>query len=269
MKHLCLILSLSLALLAPASAQEKKSKPLTPGGVWPKGSMERPRPRVIQPPGHSTQDQAGKAPSDAVIFFDGKDLSKWRSQKKSENGKDDARWKVEDGYMEVVRGTGGIQTRDEIEGDAQWHIEWRTPDEVKGNSQGRGNSGVFIGGFPEVQVLDSYENDTYPDGQAAALYSQYPPMVNASRKPGEWQTYDIIVVRQKKDEKGQVTQPGSITVLHNGIVVHFAREIGGKNPKGGLALQDHGNPVRYRNIWARQLNLVDPDSEGTPPPKQK
>lgn len=227
--------------------------------------MDRPRPRVVDPPSFSTQEKAGKAPSDAVVFFDGSDLSAWKSQKKSEDGKDAARWKVENGYMEVVRGTGSIQTREEIEGDAQWHIEWATPEEVKGNSQGRGNSGVFIGGFPEVQVLDSYDNDTYPDGQAASLYGQHPPMVNACRKPGEWQTYDIIVVRQKKDESGKVTEPGSITVLHNGIVVHFARQKGGQRPSGGLSLQDHGNPVRYRNIWARKINLVDPGSEGTSP----
>lgn len=239
---------------------------MTPGGIWPRGSMDRPRPRVVDPPGFSTQEKAGQPPSDAVVFFNGSDLTKWRSQKKSEAGKDNAKWKVENGYMEAVRGSGGIQTREEIKGDAQWHIEWRAPDEVKGNSQGRGNSGVFIGGYPEVQVLDSYQNDTYPDGQASALYSQYPPMVNASRKPGQWQIYDIIVVRQKKDDQGKVTQTGSITVLHNGIVVHFAREAGGQNPAGGLALQDHGNPVRFRNIWARKINLINPDSEGTKPP---
>lgn len=260
------LLVVTIALLATSSGQEKKPQPLTPGGKWPKGSMERPRPRVVDPPGFSTQEKAGRAPSDAVIFFDGKDLSKWRSQKKSDDGNDAARWKIEEGYMEVVKGTGGIQTRDQIEGDAQWHIEWSTPTEVKGSSQGRGNSGVFIGGFPEVQVLDSWQNDTYPDGQAASLYSQYPPMVNASRGPGQWQTYDIIVVREKKDGEGKVTAPGSITVLHNGVVVHFARQIGGKSPQGGLGLQDHGNPVRFRNIWARKINLVDPESEGTPPP---
>lgn len=240
-----------------------KPKPLAPGGVWARHSMDRPRPRVVTPPA------PGKAPSDAVVFFDGSDLSKWRSAKPSEDGGATAKWKVENNYMEVVPGTGVIQTRDEIDGDAQWHIEWATPAEVKGNGQGRGNSGVFITGFPEVQVLDSYNNDTYPDGQAAGLYGQYPPMVNASRKPGEWQAYDIIVIRQKKDDKGKVSQPGSITVLHNGIVVHFARQVGGHHPRGGLGLQDHGNPTRFRNIWARKINLVNPDSEGTPPPEKK
>lgn len=258
------LLSLSSALLM--GEDKPKPGPLTPGGVWPKGSMERPRPRVVDPPGFSSQETAGQPPSDALVFFDGTDLSGWKAQRKSDDGSEAAAWKVENGYMEVVKGTGPIQTKEQIEGDAQWHVEWCTPSEVKGNSQGRGNSGVFIGGYPEVQVLDSYQNDTYPDGQASALYSQYPPMVNASRKPGEWQTYDIIVIREKKDEKGKVTQPGSITVLHNGIVVHFARETGGKTPAGGLSLQDHGNPVRYRNIWARKINLIDPDSEGTPPP---
>lgn len=257
----------ALGVSTDLSAQDrKKSKPMAPGGKWARGSMERPRPRVVEPPGFTTQDQAGQAPSDAVVFFDGTDLSQWRSQKQSEDGNDAAKWKIENGYMEAVKGSGGIQTREQVEGDCQWHIEWRTPSEVTGKSQGRGNSGVFIGGFPEVQVLDSYQNDTYPDGQASALYGQYPPMVNACRKPGEWQTYDIIVVREKKDENGKVIQPGSLTVLHNGIVTHFAREVGGKSPAGGLALQDHSNPVRFRNIWARKINLVDPDSEGTPPP---
>jgi hypothetical protein len=125
---------------------------------------------------------------------------------------------------------------------------------------------VFIGGFPEVQVLDSCDNPTYPDGQAAALYGQYPPMVNASRKPGEWQTYDIIVERQRRDAKGTVTKPARITVIHNGIVVQWAREFDSPAQEGDLALQDHGNPVRYRNVWVRPINLVDPDSEGTPAP---
>jgi len=264
---LSLTLSLSLCALHAQAQQPPKEKPMTPGGEWPRGSMERPRPRVVTPPTASTQEAAGKAPSDAVVFFDGADLSKWKSDKKNDAGDDAAKWKVENGHFEIVKGTGGIRTRDEIEGDCQWHIEWATPAEVSGNSQGRGNSGVFIGGFPEVQVLDSFDNDTYPDGQAASLYNSYPPLVNASRKPGEWQTYDIIVVRPKKDANGQ-TIPASLTVLHNGVVVHFARPVG-TGVKGGLSLQDHGNPVRFRNIWARKINLVNPDSEGTPPPAKK
>lgn len=224
------------------------------------------------PPGFSTQETAGRAPSDAIVLFGGSDLAKWKrdGRKAAAEGADDkALWKVENGYFEVVPKSGSIRTREKIAGDQQWHIEWATPSEVVGNSQGRGNSGVFIGGFPEVQVLDSYENDTYPDGQAAGLYGKFPPMVNASRKPGEWQTYDIIIERQRKDATAAVAKKASITVLHNGIVVQWRRDIDTAAQESDLGLQDHGNPVRYRNIWVRPLNLTDPDSEGTPPPAKK
>jgi hypothetical protein len=205
-------------------------------------------------------------PSDAIVLFDGKDLSKWKQGKKSESGDDAARWKVENGYVEVVPKTAFLRMREKIKGDVQWHIEWASPSEVKGDGQGRGNSGVFISGFPELQVLDSFENDTYPDGQAGALYGNYPPLVNASRKPGEWQTYDIIVERQRKDASGKEIKKARISVIYNGVVVQWCREFDSSEPEGDLALQDHGDPVRYRNIWVRPLNLTDPDSEGTPPP---
>ncbi len=256
---------------APAAAEPRKEN-LAPGGKWKHADMDRPRPRVITPPGFPSQAAPGQKPSDAIALFDGTDLSKWKRDKRKEDaeGADDkALWKVENGYFEIVPRSGSIRTREKIAGDTQWHIEWATPEEVKGSSQGRGNSGVFIGGFPEVQVLDSYENDTYPDGQAAGLYGQYPPMVNASRKPGEWQTYDIIVERQRKDDKGAVVKKARISVIHNGIVVQWGREFDGGTPDGDLGLQDHGNPVRYRNIWVRPINLTDPDSEGTPPPPKK
>ena len=254
-----------------AKAAEPKKENLAPGGKWKHGDMSRPRPRVITPPGMSTQAAPGQPPSDAIVLFDGKDLSKWkRDMRKDDTASDDrALWKVEDGYFEVVPKTGYIRTREKIAGDTQWHLEWAAPSEVKGNSQGRGNSGVFIGGFPEVQVLDSFENDTYPDGQAAGLYGNYPPMVNASRKPGEWQIYDIIIERQRKDEKGAVVKKARISVIHNGIVVQWGREFDSGAQDGDLGLQDHGNPVRYRNIWVRPINLTDPDSEGTPPPEKK
>lgn len=245
---------------------DANQKDLAPGGKWKHGDMNRPRPRVITPPGWGSQASPGVAPSDAVVLFDGQDLSKWKQDKALPGAGDNAAWKVENGYFEVVPKTGYLRTRDKFAGDTQWHIEWAAPSEVKGKSQGRGNSGVFLTGFPEVQVLDSYENDTYPDGQAAGLYGQYPPMVNASRKPGEWQTYDIIVERQKKDAAGKVIKRARISVIHNGIVVQWSREFDSPFQEGDLALQDHGNPVRYRNIWVRRLNLTDPDSEGTPPP---
>ncbi len=265
----------SILNCAAADPEPKPAEPhkenLAPGGKWKHNDMDRPRPRVITPPGYTTQEAPGQKPSDAIALFDGKDLAKWKRDKRKEDAEgasDEAPWKVENGYFEVVPHSGYIRTRDKFEGDSQWHIEWAAPVEVKGNSQGRGNSGIFIGGFPEVQVLDSYENDTYPDGQAAGLYGVYPPMVNACRKPGEWQTYDIIVERPKKDEKGAVVKKARISVIHNGIVVQWGREVGG-GMDGDLGLQDHGNPVRYRNIWVRPINLTDPDSEGTPPPEKK
>lgn len=236
----------TVSLCAEDAAQVATSK----SGKWGKEKIESHRPAVVVPPGHTTDKKPGAVPSDAIVFFDGKDLSKWK-------GKNDTPgWVVKDGFMEVVRGTGTVETREQVEGDCQWHVEWCTPAEVKGNSQGRGNSGVFIGGYPEVQVLDSFENDTYPDGQASSLYKRSVPLVNASRGPGKWQTYDIICIREKKDAEGKVLEPGSITVLHNGVVTQFAVQEGGKQSAGGLKLQDHGNPVRYRNIWARKLNVA-------------
>lgn len=269
-------LASSLLACAAADPATKLAEPpktnLAPGGKWKHGDMDRPRPRVITPPGISTQAAPGQKPSDAIALFDGADLSKWKRDKRKEDaeGADDkALWKVTDGYFEIVPRSGSIRTREKFAGDTQWHIEWAAPEEVKGSSQGRGNSGVFIGGFPEVQVLDSFENDTYPDGQAGGLYGQYPPMVNASRKPGEWQTYDIVVERPRKDENGVVGKKARITVIHNGIVVQWGREFDSSVLEGDLGLQDHGNPVRYRNIWVRPINLTDPDSEGTPPPAKK
>lgn len=249
-----------ISLLIPGHLQAEDPVPVAEAGRWSKDKVAQKRPAVITPPGHTTAAEAGAPPSDAIVFFDGNDLSKWQGRGKGE--KDTAPWKVENGYMEVVRGTGSIRTRDEVEGDCQWHLEWCTPAEVKGKSQGRGNSGVFIGGYPEVQVLDSFQNDTYPDGQASALYKRSVPLVNASRGPGQWQTYDIICLREKKDAEGKVIQPGSITVLHNGIVTQFAVQAGGKAAAGGLQLQDHGNPVRYRNIWARKLVVPAVEAPG-------
>jgi hypothetical protein len=229
------------------------------------GDMKRPRPPVVEPPGWGSEEAPGKPPSDAVVLFDGTNLDAWfKSGKKPGNPDAVPHWKVENGYAEIVRG-GGITTREKF-GDAQWHIEWATPKEVKGNGQGRGNSGVHLGGFGEIQVLDSFQNDTYPDGQAAALYGKLPPLVNASRKPGEWQAYDIVAHLPKSDEAGKVVKPGIITVLHNGVVVHHAVEFPGKFGEFNIHIQDHGNPVRYRNIWVRKLGEYD---DGTPPPEPK
>jgi len=206
-------------------------------------------PRVIDP------GAPGQPPSDAILLFNGKDLAEW----KGESGRD-PRWKLQDGCMEV-NGTGSILTRKEF-GDLQLHLEWAAPAVVKGEGQGRGNSGVYFQGRYEVQVLDSFNNKTYPDGQAGAVYKIAAPLVNASRKPGEWQVYDIIFRAPKPKADGGV-EPGSLTVFHNGILVQdhvplqgkatTAAKFTGAAPKGPLMLQDHGNPVRYRNIWVRPL----------------
>jgi hypothetical protein len=217
-----------------------------------------PPPKTAPPivtPGRTNSDP----PSDAIVLFDGKDLSHWRS---ADGGP--AKWLVRDGYVEVAPGTGEIATADKF-GDVQLHIEWATPGVVKGDGQERGNSGVFLMGHYEIQVLDSYQNETYYHGQAGSVYKQYAPLVNASRKPGEWQAYDIIFHAPRFDDQGKVTDRARVTVLHNGVLIQNNVEIYGNTyhdrpalytahaPEESLRLQDHGNPVRYRNIWIRRL----------------
>jgi hypothetical protein len=226
---------------------------------WKIHDLNRPLPPIIDPGTASTQETPGRAPSDAVVLFDGKDLSRWVDG----DGKP-PKWKVENGYMEVVAKTGNISTRDSF-GDCQLHVEFAEPSPGKGESQERGNSGVFLMSTYEVQVLDSYENKTYADGQASAVYGQYPPQVNASRPPAQWQTYDIIFHRPHFKD-GKLTQPARVTVLHNGVLVQDNVELTGPTAHGErppykagpdklpLQLQDHGNPVRYRNIWIRELH---------------
>ena len=212
-----------------------------------------PEPAVITP-------GAGTAPpSDAIVLFDGTDLSAWQHLDGS-----DAKWLVADGAMTVKAKTGDIQTRQGF-GDVQLHVEWRTPAEVESEDQGRGNSGVFLQGLYEVQVLDSFENRTYSNGQAASLYKQHIPLVNASRGPGEWQTYDIVYRAPRFAEDGSVESPAYVTVFHNGVLVQNHVELKGPTVYRGqpeykshpdklpLKLQDHSNPVSYRNIWIREL----------------
>ena len=254
MKHNGTLLGFALSLYLPQLLCAQAPVPVT-ADPWKKGDMERPRPAVIVPPTASTPERHGLPPSDAVVLFDGKDLSHWRMSTPSEGGDDTAKWKVENGYFEIVPKTGTLQTRDKF-GDCQIHFEWATPEVVTGKGQGRGNSGFFIQGHPEIQVLDSYENDTYPDGQAAALYSLLPPLVNACRKPGEWQTYDIVYIAPKIDG-GKVVYPALFTVFHNGVLVHHAVPVPGSAVETTFALQDHGNPVRYRNFWVRKLRGYD------------
>jgi hypothetical protein len=227
---------------------------------WPIHDMNRPQPPVIAPGTASTQDRPGQPPSDAIVLFDGKGLSQWQAA----NG-GPAKWKVENGYFQVVPKTGAIQTKQAF-GDCQLHVEWAAPEPAHGEGQDRGNSGVFLMGLYEVQVLDSYHSKTYPDGQAAAIYGQYPPLVNASRPPGQWQTYDIVFHGPRFDEDGKLLRPAFITVLHNGVLVQDHVRIMGPTAhkqrppyKAGptklpLSLQDHNHPVRYRNIWIRELS---------------
>ncbi|MBI3970212.1 MAG: DUF1080 domain-containing protein [Chloroflexi bacterium] len=239
--------------------------PFIPGQKYRVHDSTRPQPRVVTPGTESTQERAGRPPSDAVILFDGTDLSGWVANPRSGSSDGPARWKVENGYMEVVPRSGGIRTREEF-GDCQVHLEWAAPAEVVGNSQGRGNSGVFLMNRYEIQVLDCYDNPTYADGTTAAVYGQHPPLVNACRKPGEWQTYDIIWTAPRFDGE-RLVSPAYVTMFHNGVLVHNHREVLGPTahrkvtpyephpPVGPLSLQDHGNPMRFRNIWYRPLNL--------------
>jgi len=235
--------------------------PIIPGSNWRVHDKERPLARVVTPPTASTQDQAGQPPSDAVVLFDGSDLSGW-------TGKDgDPQWKVENGYAEVVGGTGSISSKEQL-GDGQYHVEWRAPDKVKGESQGRGNSGVFLMSRYEIQVLDCYENPTYADGATAGIYGQTPPLVNACRKPGEWQTYDIVWLGPRFEGR-RVIRPAHLTLFHNGVLAHHNRMLIGPTThravlayephptEAPLQLQDHGDPVRYRNIWYRPLTDYD------------
>ena len=242
-------------------AKPPAPKAFTPGGKYVHGDMKRPRPAVIAPPTESSPQRAGAPPSDAIVLFDGTDFAHWvREGRRTDATKENdlvPKWEIKNGYMQCLPRSGSIATKDAF-GDCQLHIEWATPSVVSGHSQGRGNSGIMLHGVGEVQVLDSYDNDTYPDGQAAAIYHNYPPMVNASRRPGEWQSYDIILELAKIDATTkQVTRPARITVLHNGVVVHHAAELTSRASTFRFALQDHGNTVRYRNIWLRPLKGYD------------
>ncbi|MGD2295807.1 MAG: DUF1080 domain-containing protein [Candidatus Aminicenantes bacterium] len=223
---------------------------------WKVHDPDRPMPAVVTP---GFGGQPVPPPADAVVLFDGTDLSQWTNSKG-----EPAAWKVKEGYMEVTKKAGSILTKKKF-GDCQLHVEWASPSEVSGKGQGRGNSGVFLMNTYEVQVLDCYENKTYADGMTAAVYGQYPPLVNACRPPGEWQMYDIVFTRPRFEADGKLGQPARMTVFHNGILIHDHVRLTGptahkKRPpykhhpdRLSLSLQDHGDPVRYRNIWIRDL----------------
>lgn len=215
-----------------------------------------PEVRIITP-GETPVD----APSDAIVLFNGTDLeSEWTGK---DGGKPE--WVVADGCATVKKGTGVIKTK-RVFNDFQLHIEWRAPSEVVGTSQGRGNSGIFLQEIYEVQVLDNFDNRTYRNGQAGSLYKQHAPLVNACKKPGEWQTYDIIYTAPRFNEDGTYFTPPTVTVLHNGVLVQNNSKLRGptefigipeysvkKHGPGSIVLQDHGNPVSFRNIWIREL----------------
>jgi hypothetical protein len=251
---------LAAGLLAALALQAQ------PASTWLGHDRTRPSPTVVTPGTSSTQDQPGKPPTDAIVLFGGSDLSPWAAM----DGQP-TKWVVKDGAMECVPGSGYVRTLRNF-GDCQLHLEFAVPAKVEGSSQGRGNSGLFFGGTRyEIQVLDSFENKTYADGSCASVYNQYPPLVNASRKPGEWQSYDILWTAPRFDADAHLVSAPRITVFHNGVVVQNNVELFGETgwlerapfrahpEKLPIALQDHGNPVRYRNIWVRELKPGKPE----------
>lgn len=249
------------AALIHAAGVGYDDTPIIPGQKWKVHDKERPNPPVVTPA--PTFSHHAAAPADAVVLFDGTNLDQWARG----NG-EEAKWNISAGYMEVTRGGGDIQTKEKF-GDFQLHIEWASPETVRGESQGRGNSGVFLHGLFEVQVLDSHDNVTYADGQAGSLYGQWPPLNNAMKKPGEWNSYDIIFEGPRWDDAGEMTRKASVTLIHNGVVLHHKREYNGPSGHrntppyrkydgtGPIRLQDHSDPVRYRNIWIRPLGTYD------------
>jgi hypothetical protein len=262
-----LLIVVSVAVAAPLAQQPPPSKPAPPAptgykdtpkqpnGKWVVHDDDRPRPVVVKPGAFVGLP----APEDAIVLLGSTgDLSHWQMTQ----GGGPVTWPIAAGVLSS--GKGMIRTKRDDFTDYQLHVEFATPSEVKGNSQGRGNSGVFLNGVFEIQVLDSYDNKSYADGQAASMYGQIPPMVNASRPPGEWQSYDIVF-RGPKFNGDKLVTPAIVTVLHNGVVVHAADQYWGptahranppyepSNAKGPIGLQDHGNPVRFRNIWIRPL----------------
>lgn len=232
-----------VAIASPTLGGEKK---------WSIHDPERPQPRVVVP------GEDSKPPSDAIVLFNGKDLSRWEHRVNS--GKE---WLVKDGILESVPGAGDLVTRDSF-GDCQLHIEWATPSPPSGDGAGRANSGVFLMDLYELQILDSFQNVNYADGHAGAVFGQFPPMVNASRPPGQWQSFDVVFRAPRFSQEGQLLHPATLTVLHNGVLVEDHVELSGPTAykaqppyeahgKLPLRLQDHGFPLRFRNIWIREL----------------
>jgi hypothetical protein len=252
------LVAASLLAVALAGLLQVAAAPPQPQFRYPVHDMARPQPVAVDPGRASCGDAVGRAPSDAIVLFDGTDLSKWRS------GRGEARWEVVDGAMRVRPGSGDLSTRDAF-GDCQFHIEWMVPKALVPAGQAGANSGVFLMNQYEVQILQSFGNDTYPDGMAGSLYGQYPPMVNACRPQGEWNTYDIVFRGPRFNEAGELLQAATVTVLFNGVLVqdhaeflgttvHAARAAYRAHPEAlPIRLQDHGDPILFRNIWVRPL----------------
>jgi 3-keto-disaccharide hydrolase len=248
-----LVIATGLVLAqAPSTDLGYTDTPMLPGLPYHVHDPARPRPAAVTP-----GTRIGEAPSDAIVLFDGSSLNEWQTGTPT--------WKVENGYVEVLPNSGDLRTKRAF-GDVQLHVEWAAPAQVRGTGQNRGNSGIYLQGRYEVQVLDSFENLTYADGQAGAIYGQWPPLVNAVRRPGEWQAYDIVF-EAPRFEGARLVSPAYMTVLLNGVLLHHRRELMGPTVHRALAkyapqpaedslvLQDHSSPVRYRNIWARRLDL--------------
>jgi len=274
MKRLLLFVTLALAALtvngqAPASTENHDlgftDTPMLPGLPWHVHDPARPHPPVVTP-----SDKPGGPPSDALVLFDGKDLSHWTSHASTITHAGNAgppEWKLGDGYVEAVPHTGDLATKERF-GDIQLHVEWSSPNPPKGNSQARGNSGILLMGRYEVQVLDPWNNPTYADGQAAAIYGQWPPLANPGRRPGEWNVYDIVFEAPRLDGD-KVLKPAIITVFFNGVLVQNHKESMGpmiyrqvahyvaQPAEDSLMLQNHNDPVRYRNIWVRRVPPYD------------
>ncbi len=265
--------ALALMMYATGAAQDQKPNhdlgfkdtPMLPGLPYHVHDSDRPHPRLV-----TAAAEPGGAPSDAIVLFDGKDLSHWTAHHSSitrAGSAGEPEWKLENGYVEVVPNTGDIATKEKF-GDCQLHVEWASPAEIRGNSQSRGNSGVILMGRYEIQVLDSYNNPTYADGQAGAIYGQWPPLVNPVRKPGEWQAYDIVF-EAPKFEGEKLVKPVYFTVFLNGVLLHnrqasmgpmVYRQVAHYSPQpaeDSLVLQNHNAKVRFRNIWIRRLGAYD------------
>lgn len=243
--------------LAPLAVIFLCASAQSPVGNWQVHDMSRPAPGVVDP---GPAGPPVPAPSDAIVLMNGQDLGGWVT----ESGQP-AKWALRDGYAEIVKGAGTIMTKQKF-GDVQLHVEWMSPSPAAGDGQDRGNSGVYLMEHYEVQVLDSYQSRTYADGQAGALYGQFPPLVNASRPPGQWQTFDIVFRGPRFDPAGKLLRPARISVVHNGVLVQDGVELTGPTAhkerppykvhpaRLSIMLQDHDHPVRYRNIWVRELS---------------